>query len=320
MHILFIGYSRIVQKRVLPAVLATPSISSVDIASQTSAPKISLPSERKGKIFDNYDSALSESEADLVYISTVNSEHTKWVEKALEKGFHVIVDKPAFTDFNDAERLVALSRKLKLCIAEATVFAYHPQIQLLKNIFLEANSQPTRLTATFSFPPLDPENFRYKKEKGGGALWDTGPYAVSVGRLFFNEEPREIFCRICGWEGDNNVEISYSILATYSDGKTMIGHFGFDTEYRNYLNLLGPDISVTIERIFTTPVEMDNDIWIRQRNNTTVIKAPKADSFAVFIQKVIDAIKTGNHEEFSKNLLSDASTLHRLRLAARIEE
>ena len=43
MRVLIIGYSKIVQKRVLPALVQIPVIESVDVASQTSASKISLP-------------------------------------------------------------------------------------------------------------------------------------------------------------------------------------------------------------------------------------------------------------------------------------
>jgi predicted dehydrogenase len=204
-------------------------------------------------------------------------------------------------------------------LSEATVHTYHPQIQVVKNIFLNAKSRPTRLTATFSFPPLNPNNFRYKRELGGGALWDLGPYAVTVGRLFFNEEPKETFCRICNRGGDDNIETSFSVLAIYSDGRSMIGHFGFDTEYRNCLNLLGPDVSVAIERIFTIPAEMENEVMVRQHNESAIIKVPIADSFFLFLQKTIDAIQTGNYKEFAENLLSDASVLHRLRLAAHEE-
>jgi predicted dehydrogenase len=316
MHILFIGYSRIVQKRVLPALSKLSFITSIDIASCTSASKISLPDRFKGEIFGDYDTALSKSKADLVYISIVNSAHAEWTEKALKRGFHVIVDKPSFTCIDDAKRLVDLSQKYNLCLAEATVFAYHPQIQLVKNAFLNANSEPTRLTASFSFPPLNPDDFRYKKKLGGGALWDLGPYAVANGRLFFNEEPKEIFCRICTRSGDDDIDTSFSMLAIYSEGRSIIGHFGFNTEYRNNLNILGPSVSIDIDRIFTTPLEMENEVHVKQHNEKTTVRLPKADSFSLFLQKVIEGIQTGDYRKFVKDLLSDASVLHRLRLVA----
>ena len=71
----------------------------------------------------------------MVYISTFNSSHAIWAEKAILKGFHVIVDKPAFTSLQEAKRVVSLAAKLGKCLAESTVYACHPQVQSVKGIF-----------------------------------------------------------------------------------------------------------------------------------------------------------------------------------------
>jgi NDP-hexose-3-ketoreductase len=320
MNLLIIGYSSIVRKRVIPALLTMPSITRVDVASRSSASKISLPHKHKGEIFNDYDTALAESKADLVYISTVNSEHALWAEKSLLRGYHVIVDKPAFTDFETAKSLADLARNADLCLSEATVYAFHPQIQAVKNVFSEAESSPVRLTAIFSFPPLRPDDFRYKKHLGGGAFWDLGPYAVSVGRLFFGEKPEEVFCRICSYGGIDNVETSFSMLATYKEGRSMVGHFGFDTEYKNSLDLIGPDIYISVDRIFTTPAELENKIQVRNRNASTIVTVPKADSFSIYLQEVIESIAKRDYKYLTDYLLSDACVLHRIRSTALMKE
>ena len=301
------------QKRVLPALMQISNIEEIDIASKTASFQIPLQRQTKGKLFNDYETALSESNADVVYISIVNSIHAKWTEKALARGLHVIVDKPSFTDICDVQKLVDLSKKNKLCLAESTVYSYHPQIQLIKDVFRDAESKPTRLTAIFSFPSLNANNFRNKKELGGGALWDLGPYAVTPGRIFFDEEPKKMFCRISTWNQDNGIDTSFSILATYSEGRSMVGHFGFTSEYRNYLNVLGLGVSVDIERVFSMPVEMENELRVKQQNKSTILKAPKADSFLIFLQRVIESIQSGKHDAFVEDLLKDASNLNWIR-------
>ena len=47
---------------------------------------------------------------------------------------------------------------------------------LAKDAFDEVDSQPTCLNATFSFPPIDSNNYRYFERYGGGSLWDQGAY------------------------------------------------------------------------------------------------------------------------------------------------
>ena len=270
-------------------------------------------------MFNDYADAISRSNADLVYLSLVNSSHAEWAEQALLRGCHVIVDKPAFTSIDDVKKLTDLARAKGLCLAEATVYAWHPQIQMARDLFLQGETHPTRLTVSFSFPPLPADNFRYQKQLGGGALWDLGPYAVSPGRLFFEDEPEEVFCRVCTRSAATDVDTSFSMLATYPGGRSMVGHFDFNTEYRNCINILGPGMSVAIDRFFTPPSDMENELNVRSKNQTKSIKMPPTDSFAVFLQSVFDAIKQNRYQVFMQNLLSDATVLHRLRKAAQEE-
>ena len=319
MNILIIGFSEIAKKRILPALRKIEGISRIDIASRSSASGLLAEAAYKGTVFNDYADAISRSNADLVYISLVNSCHAEWAEKALLKGCHVIVDKPAFTSIDDARRLAALARAKNLCLAEATVYAWHPQIQMARDLFLQGETHPTRLTVSFSFPPLPTDNFRYQKQLGGGALWDLGPYAVSPGRLFFDDEPDEVFCRVGTRSAVTGVDTSFSMLATFPGGRSMVGHFDFNTEYRNCINILGPDMSVGIDRVFTTPSDAENELKVHSHNNTKIHKTPAADSFAIFLQSVFDAIRESRHHSFIETLLSDATALHWLRKAAQEE-
>jgi len=312
MKYLLLGYSRIAQKRIIPA-MAKSNISCIDVASGTRAGDVVFPKGVTGRLFSDYDDALAQSDASLAYVSTVNSTHALWAEKALKRGMHVIVDKPAFTHPDDARRLSDLAGRMNLCLAEATVFAYHPAVLAIRDAFLNANTQPTRITATFSFPPLAPDNFRYRRELGGGALWDTGPYAVAPGRIFFDGEPEEICCRIT--DRDNEVETSFSLLMTYSGGHSLVGHFGFNTGYRNRLEVLGPGMLVSLDRIFTLPADMAAPVHIRQDNQAKSIVIPPADSFAIFFREIIRAIDQGQVQKFAEDMMSDASVLNRMRKA-----
>jgi predicted dehydrogenase len=313
MKLLLIGYSKIAQRRVLPA-LVEAGITYVDVASRSRAAAAALPENASGQVFDDYEAALAESAADLVYVSTVNSTHAECAERALQHGYHVIIDKPATTRPEDAYRLVELAQRQERCLAESTVYGYHPQIAAVKQAFAEVGSQPTRLTATFSFPPLPADNFRYKAACDGGALWDLGPYAITPGRIFFGEEPKEIACRITS-KGDE-VETSFSVLMTYSEGRSMVGHFGFNTGYRNRLDILGPRVTATIDRVFTAPANLANEVHVNQNNQPKTVTVPPADQFALFLRAVVSAIEANQHETLAEDLLSDAQVMWRLREAA----
>ncbi len=313
------GYSRVAQRRVLPALQALGSIESIAIASRRGSPsRDDLP----GKVEETYADfarALEQSDADWVYVSTVNSEHEQWARRALHAASHVMVDKPAFLSLEVALELVGYARDHELVLGEATVYTDHPQIAMCKKVFSEAQSRPTRISAVLSMPPLDEANFRYRKKFGGGALWDLGPYAVSVGRVFFGGRSTRLQGAINTRGGSDAVETSFSMLAQYADGCSVVGHFGFDTEYRNELLLLGEDVSVSFQRAFTIPPELENRLEIRVRDEETIGTAPAADPFAFFLERFVTSLAepTGSGAlQFSDDLVEGARMLGELRKSA----
>src|SRR5579863_8903738 len=200
MKVLLIGFSRIAERRVLPALQAAGA-TITGIASKSRSHQIA-PSMPGIQSFDSYEKALSSVDVDLVYISTVNSHHLSVAEMSLQRGIHTVIDKPAFLALDDAFRLVALSKTNNCCLAEAVVFPYHPRILSAKQILISKNSPVSAITATFSFPPLSDSDFRYRRELGGGALWDLGPYAAACCRVFFEAIPLEIATRVVSWKND----------------------------------------------------------------------------------------------------------------------
>jgi predicted dehydrogenase len=186
----------------------------------------------------------------------------------------------------------------------------------MQRAFEEAGAPPNRIAVTFSVPPLDPTNFRYCRSLGGGSLWDLGPYAVSVGRVFFARPLETIASHILSFGGEENVETAFSVLATYPEGRCVVGHFGFDTAYRNHLDILSNDVSLEADRAFTLPAEMENDIRVTHPAATNVLKAPAANAFRPFFDSVLASIEANDWAHFTSDLLTDARALQRLRDAA----
>ncbi len=264
------------------------------------------------KLYSDYETALAQSGAHVVYVSLENSNHAGWTERALEQGMHVIVDKPAFLSAAEGRRLVALAEKKGRCLAEATVFGFHPQIEAVRAALDAAQSKVLRATAVFSFPPLDPADFRYRKDRGGGALFDVGPYAVATSRIFFGRRPKSVSCRVLTRRPDG-LDTAFSMLLDYDGGGSLIGHFGFDTEYQNRLQLLGTGISIELSRAFTLPAETPNKLVVRRNNEQTELGVAPADAFGIFLERTLESIASGDWRPFTRALLEDAELLEQLR-------
>jgi len=316
MHVLIIGVSNIVIRRVLPALAGLDEVEQVHLASRRDISADLIPAEKRGRVFQGYTKALSELAPCLVYLSLPNSMHAEWTRKSLEAGFHVVVDKPAFTTLTDTESLLELGNRQGLCLAEATVWNWHPQFELIKNVLCEAGLSFTRVSAIFSFPPFEPTNFRCDPKLGGGSLLDLGPYATSCGRVFFGEMPTEVVCRVHSWAEGTGVDTSFSLLACYRGGRALVGHFGFNTEYRNAVSLLGAGIFVEIGRTFTLPADFTNQLRIQREGQVSLLVPPPGDSFRLFIRQVIAAMQKLSWSQFYEAIWQDAQFLHQMRCSA----
>ena len=310
MDVLVIGVSSIFQRKVLPALLATDSVGLIHLASRRPVVDIDIPIHKRGSFFYGYKTALEELPSCLAYISLPNNLHAEWTTKALDAGFHVIVDKPAFMNIEDTENIMDIANEKNLCLAEATVWPFHPQIETVKKMFLEAQSEPVLIQSVFSFPPLPEDNFRNVKELGGGSFYDLGAYAVSPGRIFFNEKPKEVWCRKLDLNPGAAVDTGFTINAVYSKGRVMQGFFSFGTEYKNSLSLLGKDMSVTIDSAFTVNKNFSGEINLRTQNKTKSLKIPSSDIFSNFFTKVIESINTDSYSNWKENLKLDAEVLN----------
>lgn len=310
--VLLLGYSSIARRRILPA-LAAIGVTAVEVASE-SASAIECVHPLKVRLIRGYEAALQHSDARLVYVSTVNSRHFELAKRALEAGRHVIVDKPACLSVRDTECLAGIARERRLCLAEANVYAYHPRFQAALDMFRGGRERPTHLMAAFRFPPMHPHNFRYSRELGGGALWDLGPYAVTPARHILGESPSEWVCILTSH--DDEVETAFSVVGVFSEGRAAVGSFGYTTAYINRLEITGPTLAVSMERVFTPPPDLPTTIEIRARDRRSTRDFEPADVFALFVSDVLRTIASGDATRFYASMLGDAMEIDRLRTSA----
>lgn len=310
---LLLGFSSLARRRVLPA-LARLGVAEVDIASRTRVP--AWPDGVTGRPFRDYAAALDGSAASIVYVSTRNHEHHAWVRAALASGRHVIVDKPAALDRREVGALVDLAGSRGLLLAEATTYPWHPQFAALARLAAEA-APVTRLTATFSFPPLPADDIRRVAAWGGGALWDLGPYAVTPGRLLFGDAPISMTVAPVT-EAGAEVETAFSVLVRYPGDRFLVGHFGSTTAYVNRLEALGPRLAVRLDRAFTTAPDQPCRIAGEHLQQPLALEVPAADAFAEFLRDAMAAADDDQRRRrFAGWMLEDAAALEQLWAAAR---
>lgn len=311
MRLLILGYSSIAERRVIPAAAKVGAIEQISIVSRGRPQPDGWP--KPGRFFSDYETALRESDADVVYLSLPNAMHEHWVMAALAAGKHVIVDKPAMMTSEASQRAVGEARRVKRLVAEATVFGYHPQFEALAD-FLGENGPLTQAAGQFIIPPLPIGNFRNHRELGGGCLLDMGPYAAATMRILGGDTVSELTALAGGRHPETGVDMGFSVQARLGSGGVFSGHFSFEGEYQNRLLIVGRSGSVIIERVFTSPADHRTEWRRRIRNVESVVTFEAADTFARFLEAVASGVASGDHERFHRDLLSDA------RCRAKIDE
>ncbi|MGY4237939.1 NDP-hexose-3-ketoreductase [Bradyrhizobium sp. USDA 4449] len=303
MRLLILGYSSIAERRVMPAAAKVSAITEVAIASKSRPRPADWP--KAGRFFTDYEEALREANANIVYLSLPNAMHEHWLMAALAAGKHVVVDKPALITSEASQRAVAAARAAGRVVAEATVFGHHPLFTHIARL-VAANGPLTQVAAQFIIPPLPTDNFRNHAELGGGCLLDMGPYAAATIRILGGGPASHLTAIGGGRHPQTGVDMGFSVQARLASGGVFSGHYSFEGEYQNRLLVVARSASILVERLFSPPADFRLELRQRVRNAESVEVIEPADTFANFLALVTAAIDGGDHEVFYRDLLMDA--------------
>ena len=300
MKILILGYSNLCRRKIIPALKKKFNNVKFSICSR---------SQKKKNIgaydwFRDYKVALKKSKTDVVYISLINSLHYYWAKKFLENNYHVIIDKPATLNYKQAKNLVKLARKKKRLLSEAVVFHYHHQInKAIKEINSLKNL--THVHARFVIPKFPKKNFHNFKKYGGGCLLDMSPYAAAVFRIFISKNIKKVTFLSSFKDNQNSVNEKFDVKIVVGK-KSFSGHFSHNGEYENTLTLFTKRKSVTINRVFSPPNDIDLTLQVNEGNISKEKKLKRDDTFFNYFKKIITLLKSKKFGNSYKDLLKDS--------------
>ena len=112
--------------------------------------------------------------------------HGHYTIAALEAGKHVLCEKPFTANADEAEAVAAVAaRHPQLVVMEAFHWRYHPLAERIRGIIASGELGKVRNIETYMCIPLPlPNDIRFDIGLAGGALMDTGCYAIHQLRAF----------------------------------------------------------------------------------------------------------------------------------------
>jgi len=142
------------------------------------------------RVYTGYDELLADPAIEAVYNPLPNSHHARWTIRALEAGKHVLCEKPFSATVAEAEAMAAAATRTGRVLMEAFHYRYHPLFARMRAIIAAGEiGIVQRFEVTFCIPLLRAGDIRWSRELAGGALMDTGCYAVHLLRHLAQSEP-----------------------------------------------------------------------------------------------------------------------------------
>ena len=215
--------------------------------------------------YGTYDSLLSDTSLDAIYIPLPPSMHAEWTIRAAEQGKHVLCEKPLAANSDEATIMADACRQNGVQLMDGVMWVHHERTTMMKQ-HLASLGELRRVTAAFTFNwntiPID--NIRAKPELAGGSLGDLGYYCVRAILWAFEEMPTKVFATARYKVG---VDFNLAGILWFEDDRIATLDCGFDTGLRKWFEVAGTKASLVCDD-FTVPTSEESArFWIHGPDN-----------------------------------------------------
>jgi len=260
--------------------------------------------------------AINNYDFDAVYISTPIGSHKDIVISAAKLGKHVLCEKSLGANLKEVEEMVLACKINNVALFEGFMYQFHTQHQFVKKLIQDGEiGIPFHFQASFGFPPINEEDFRYKKELGGGVILDAGSYTIHAARHFFGNEPISSNA-ILENEG-HEVEIRGTVLLNFGESRTASLIFGFNNMYQSKYSIWGTKGMITLDRAYALPPDFKPTCIIERQGNKEEIVLESCNHFIEEIKYFCDKYSSLNNREIWYNeAINQSKVLNSILLTA----
>lgn len=286
-----LGCSDIARRKFVPALLASDRAELAAAASRTRERATTFVPGATYRALD-YGELVADPGIDLVYISLPNDLHEEWTIRALCGGKHVICEKPLGLSLPAVERMLAVAEERRLLLFENLMFLQHPQHAAVAELLSRgAIGRVTTLRSVFGFPGPPASTFRLDPERGGGAFHDLARYPLGTALCFLQGENYRF--RGVSLRADGLTTAVHGVALTSAD-EVFSFAIAFGQQYESYYELVGERGKIRLDRAYTPPAELANEIRVWCGSAETRQIVPPADQFRLTIEHVCALIEGGD--------------------------
>jgi xylose dehydrogenase (NAD/NADP) len=288
-----------VNERLMPAIVEAANAELVAIASRRPGAAAETlgkyASQQQGvRTYDTLDALLDDAEVDAVYLPLANREHAEWTLRAIERGKHVLCEKPMALTVADIEAIEAAARRHNVTVMEGFMYRFHPQharVMELMRSGLIGDVRFVRASYSFMMRPARMYRLAESVEQGGGAMWDIGCYAIHSARQWFDEAPVSVTATAKYVE--SGADISTSGVIEFGEGKRAHFDFSFECARRSEYEITGTKGGIKCHTVWQLPGDVPVISWWTEDGRGCEERLPAANHFRLEIEHFSDCVLTG---------------------------
>lgn len=314
-----LGCAGIAQRYMIPAILDTQDLELVAVASRTLGKAKAYADRFGGEAVEGYENLLNRRDVDAVYVPLPTGLHEQWILLALQKGKHVFAEKSLAMNVTSAQRMLNLARENRLVLMEDFMYRYHSQHRFVFDQLQQgAIGELRMLRSYFAFPPLDPHNFRYSKDLGGGAILDAAAYPVNASCWFLGND-LELGYATLFYDRITKVCIRGSaLLYSPTTGLSSLIAFGFDQYYQCNYELWGNKGIIHCDRSFTPPPDFKPMVRVGLAEGVKSYTLAADNHFKNILEEFVGCIRQQQYAKHQNDLFNQSRLLTSLQEKGRI--
>lgn len=268
--------------------------------SRERAQKLRDQFDSHAKVYDDFESMLSDQAVDIVSICMPNYLHAREAVQALDAEKHLILEKPVAINDEELTELRRAAERSRTRSVVSFVLRWHPLVKNLKGL-LERNALGEiyftevdywhGIKKTFSSYPW----IRFR-EYAGGAMITGGCHAADMARYLSGKEVEEVFAYSCRKREDFNYDTTLVASVKFKDktvGKLSASLDGVHSPYQFNINLLGTEGMIRDNHIYSKSLFPEQNDFVTLPCNVPSSGAVTHHPFQEEIDQFVDHLLYG---------------------------
>lgn len=255
----------------------------------------------------------SRTRLDFIDIATPPSEHFAIAAEALQRGIHVLCEKPLTTDDADADTLVARAVESRRVIFPCHNYKFAPTIRAIGDVIASGRIgrirsvtlSTLRPTHAKGVPEWKPHWRRQRRWSGGGIAMDHGSHTFYLAFDWMNAWPTSLTAKMVNHEPDRwDTEDDFSAALMFPGNRTAHVYMTWTAGARSIIYTIhgergaiiarDDDIEVLTQGHTTTPGEVKWEVD-RQVASSSWMDASHTEWFNAMFDRFLTSVESGEY-------------------------